>query len=53
LSHNEEKAKNKLELFEERLRTIEGGGSFGFGDAVALYLVSDLIIPPKFKVLEF
>jgi len=27
--------------------------NYGFGDAVGLCLVSDVIIPPKFKVHEF
>jgi len=32
---------------------IEGGDSCEFGDAVGLCLVPDVVIPPKFKVLEF
>ena len=48
-----EESKTKLEFLEERLRAIEGGGSFGFGDIAGLCLVSDLVIPPKFKVPEF
>jgi len=48
-----EESKAKLEFLEERLRAIERGGSFGFGDIAGLCLVSDLVIPPKFKVLEF
>ena len=42
-----------MEILEERLRVIEGGGSSRFGDAVGLCLVPDVIIPPKFKVPEF
>ena len=48
-----EESKTKLEFLEKRLRAIEGGGSFGFGDIVGLCLVSDLVIPPKFKAPEF
>jgi len=53
MSHDAEEAKNKLEFLEERLRAIEGGGSFGFGNAAGLCLVPDVVIPPKFKVPEF
>jgi len=48
-----EESKTKLEFLEERLRAIEGGGSFGFGDIAGSCLVYDLVIPPKFKVPEF
>jgi len=48
-----EESKTKLEFLEKRLRAIEGGGSFEFGDIAGLCLVSDLVIPPKFKVPEF
>ena len=48
-----DRAKNKLEVLEERLRAIEGRGSYEFGDAAGLCLVSDVVIPPKFKVLDF
>jgi len=34
-------------------RVIEGGSSFRFGNVVELCLVSDVVIPPKFKVPEF
>jgi len=40
-------------MLEERLRAIEGGGNFGFGDAIDLCLVPDVIISLKFKVHEF
>jgi len=53
ISHDAEEAKNNLEFLEERIRAIEGGGSFGFGDVIGLCLVSDLVIPPKFKLPEF
>jgi len=32
---------------------IEGVSACEFGDAVGLYLVSDVVIPPKIKVSEF
>ena len=48
-----DRAKNKLEVLEERLRAIEGRGSYEFGDAAGLCLVSDVVIPPKFKVPNF
>jgi len=53
ISQDVEEAKIKLELLEERFRAIEGGGSFGFGNAAELCLVSDLVIPPKFKAPKF
>jgi len=53
MSHDAEEAKNKLEFLEERLKAIEGGDSFGFGNAAGLCLVPDVVIPPKFKVPEF
>jgi len=50
---NADRTKTKLEVLEERLRMIEGGGSYEFGDAVGLCLVPDVVIPPKFKAVEF
>jgi len=47
------RAKDKLDVLEERLRAIEGGGSYEFGDAAGLCLVSGVVIPPKFKVPDF
>jgi len=52
ISSNENN-KEKLEILEERLRAIERNKSYGFGDVVGLSLVPDVVIPPKFKVLEF
>ena len=46
-------AKGKIECLEDRLRIIEGGSSYGLGDATELCLVLDVVIPSKFKVLEF
>jgi len=48
-----DRAKDKLEVFEKRLRIIEGGGSYEFRDAASLCLVPGVVIPPKFKVLDF
>ena len=45
--------KEKIEHIEERLRAIEGGGSYGFADMLELCLVPDVTIPPKFKVPDF
>jgi len=50
---NADKTKDKLEILEERLRVIEGASPCEFGDAAGLCLVPDVMIPPKFKVLEF
>jgi len=52
-SHDAEEAKNKFEFLKGRLRVIEEGGSFGFGNSAGLCLVSDIVIPPKSKVPEF
>ncbi|XP_027905805.1 uncharacterized protein LOC114165360 [Vigna unguiculata] len=48
-----ENNKGKLEILKERLRAIEGNKSYGFSDVIGLSLVPDVVIPPKFKVLEF
>ncbi|XP_027912906.1 uncharacterized protein LOC114172940 [Vigna unguiculata] len=48
-----EGTKTKLEILEERIRAIEGGGNYGFGDVAGLSLVRDVTIPHKFKVPEF
>ncbi|XP_028215072.1 uncharacterized protein LOC114397159 [Glycine soja] len=45
--------KGKLDLIEERLRAIEGFGDYPFADMTNLCLVSDVVIPPKFKVSDF
>jgi len=47
-----DRAKDKLEVLEERLRAIEGGSSYEFGDAAGLCL-PDVVIPPKFKMPDF
>ena len=47
------KEKGKLDLIEERLRAVEGFGDYPFADMTDLYLVPDVVIPLKFKVLDF
>ena len=47
------KGRKKLDLLEERLRTIEGFGDYSFADMAKLFLVPDVVIPPKFKVPDF
>ncbi|EOY20527.1 Gag-pro-like protein [Theobroma cacao] len=43
----------KFDLFEERLRMVEGMGMYCSMDAIELCLVPDVVIPPKFKVSDF
>ena len=38
---------------EERLRATKGGGNYGFADMAELFLVPNVVIPPKFKVPDF
>ena len=45
--------REKLDLIEERLRDIEGISDYPFVDMAELCLVPDVVIPPKFKVLDF
>ena len=45
--------RRKLDLIEERLRAIEGFGDYLFADMADLCLVSDVVIPPIFKVPDF
>jgi len=53
VSADVEETKTKLEILEERLRAIERGGNYAFGDVAGLSLVHDVTIPDKFKVPEF
>ncbi|XP_022157707.1 uncharacterized protein LOC111024360 [Momordica charantia] len=46
-------SKGKLDFLEERLQAIEGADAFRSIDATQLCLMTDIVIPPKFKVLEF
>ena len=43
----------KLDHLEERLRVIEGGEDYAFANLEELFLVPNIITPPKFKVLDF
>ena len=45
--------REQLDLIEERLRTVEGFEDYPFANMIDLCLVSDVVIPPKFKVLDF
>ena len=36
-----------------QIRAIEGGGNYDFVDMLELCLVSNVVVPMKFKVLEF
>ena len=45
-------AERKFQLFEERLRAMEGNGISGI-DITDMGLVSGIRVPPKFKVPEF
>ena len=38
---------------EERLRAIEGGEDYAFANLEELFLVPNIITPPKFKVSDF
>ena len=46
-------ARDKLDFIEERLRVVEGFGDYPFADMAELCLVPDVVIPQKFKVLDF
>jgi len=45
--------KGKLDHIKEMLKDIEGGRDYAFANLAELYLVSDMVIPPKFKVSDF
>ena len=45
--------KEKLDLIEEGLRVVEGFGDYPFEDMTDLCLVLNVVIPSKFKVLDF
>ncbi|TYK23404.1 Gag-pro-like protein [Cucumis melo var. makuwa] len=49
----EQGSRRRLEFLEERLRVIEGADMYGSIDATQLCLISDVVIPPKFKTLDF
>ena len=43
----------KLDHLGERLRAIEGGEDYAFTNLEELFLVPNIITPPKFKVSDF
>ena len=43
----------KLDHLKERLRAIEGGEDYAFVNLEELFLVPNIINPPKFKVSDF
>jgi len=43
----------KLDHLKERLRAIEGGEDYAFANLEELFLVPNIITPPKFKVSDF
>ena len=45
--------KGKLDHLEERLKAIERGREYAFDNLEELFLVSNVVIPPKFKVPDF
>ena len=45
--------RGKFDHIEERLRAIEGGKDYAFVDMTELCLVPDVVIPLKFKMLNF
>ncbi|TYK28913.1 Gag-pro-like protein [Cucumis melo var. makuwa] len=49
----EQSSRKRLEFLEERLCAIEGADMYGSIDATQLCLISDVVIPPKFKILDF
>ncbi|KAA0058813.1 NBS-LRR type resistance protein [Cucumis melo var. makuwa] len=49
----EQGSRRRLEFMEERLRSIEGADMYENIDATQLCLISDVVIPPKFKTLDF
>ena len=45
--------KEKLDQIEERLRVVEGGKDYSLANMEDFCLVPDVVIPLKFKVLDF
>jgi len=43
----------ELDHLEERLRDIEGSEDYAFANLEELFLVPNIITPPKFKVSDF
>ena len=53
LEQADNEAQLKFDLIEERLRAVEGEDMYGMVDMNRMSLVPDLVLPPKFKMLEF
>ncbi|KAA0063248.1 Gag-pro-like protein [Cucumis melo var. makuwa] len=49
----EQGSRKRLKFLEERLRAIEGADMYGSIDATQLCLISNVVIPPKFKTPDF
>ena len=45
--------RGKLDHIKERLRANEGGGDYTFAGMEELFLVPNVVIPPKFKMSDF
>jgi len=43
----------KLDHIEERLKVVEGSGGYAFANLEELFLVPNVVTPPKFKVSDF
>ena len=53
LEQVDNEAQLKFDLIEERLRAMEGEDMYGIVDVNRMSLISDLVLPPKFKIPEF
>ena len=53
LEQVDNEAQLKFDLIEERLRAMEGEDMYGIVDVNIMSLISDLVLPPKFKMPEF
>ncbi|MCI24356.1 gag-protease polyprotein, partial [Trifolium medium] len=51
-SHQDVESAQMYRALEERLKVVEGFSVYGV-DALDMCLVSDVVIPPKFKVSDF
>ena len=47
----EQDSRRRLKFLEERLRVIEGRNNYGSIDVSQLCLISDVVIPPKSRLL--
>ena len=53
LKQADNEAQLKFDMIEERLRAMEGEDIYGIVDVNRMSLVLNLVLPPKFKMLEF